>query len=382
VSEAFSPGLEDVVAARTSVSFLDLERERITVRGYDLIELARTVSFPDVAHLLIRGHLPNLTEQTSFCGALQTNAGLPEGVVDILRRLPRETSAMDALRTGLSLLAGYEDPHVLADPAASDAKAIRLLARAPALTANGWRAIHGQPTLEPNPGLGFAGSFLWMIQGRAPDPDAVRTFDRVLTCYSEHEMAASTFAARVVASTLADLYSAVVAACAALKGSLHGGANEAAARMFAEIRMRGGAAAAEAYVMERLWQGERIMGFGHRVYMRRPDPRAVLMKEELDALAERDPEARQHVDAYEVVAATMEREKGLYPNADLPIGLVLMLIGVPVELFTPVFLCARIAGVAAHVIEQQADNRLYRPRVHYVGPDDLAPPEGFQPSRC
>jgi len=384
VTEGFSPGLENVVAARTTVSALDLERERITVRGYDLIELARTVHFPDVAHLLIRGHLPNLTEQASFCGALGTHSGLPEGVIDILRRLPRETSAMDTLRTGLSLLAGWEDPHVLAEhsPEANEAKAIRLLARGPSLTANGWRAIHAQPTLEPNPGLGFAGSFLWLIQGRAPDPEAVSTFDRVLTCYAEHEMAASTFAARVVASTMADLYGAVVAACAALKGPLHGGANEAAARMFAEIRMRGGAAAAEAYVMEQLWQGHRIMGFGHRVYMRRPDPRAVLMKEELDALAERDPEARAHVDAYEVVAATMEREKGLYPNADLPIGLALMLIGVPVELFTPVFMCARIAGVAAHVIEQQADNRLYRPRVHYVGPEDLPPPDGFAPSAC
>jgi citrate synthase len=384
VTDEFSPGLENVVAARTTISVLDLERERITVRGYDLIELARTVHFPDVAHLLIRGHLPNLTEQASFCGTLGSRSGLPEGMIDILRRLPRETSAMDALRTGLSLLAGWEDPHVLADPSpeANERKAIGLLARAPSLTANGWRAIHGQPTLEPNPGLGFGGSFLWMIQGRPPDPEAVRVFDRVLTCYAEHEMAASTFAARVVASTMADVYGAVVAACAALKGPLHGGANEAAARMFAEIAMRGGASTAEAYVMEQLWQGERIMGFGHRVYMRRPDPRAVLMKEELDALAERDAEARTHVDAYEVVSATMEREKGLYPNADLPIGLVLMLIGVPVELFTPVFLCARIAGVAAHVIEQQADNRLYRPRVQYVGPDDLSPPDGFEPSRC
>jgi citrate synthase len=382
VTGEYVPGLEDVVAARTAISVLDLERERITVRGYDLIELARTVHYPDVAHLLLRGHLPDPTEQASFCGALAGNAGLPDGVVDVFRRLPRETSTMDVLRTGLSLLAGFEDPHVLADPGANETKTIRLLARAPALAANGWRALHGQPVLEPNPGLGFAGSFLWMIQGRPPDPAAVQVFDRVLTCYSEHEMAASTFAARVVASTLTDVYGAVVAACAALKGPLHGGANEAAARMFAEIRMRGGPDAAEAYVMERLWQGQRIMGFGHRVYMRRPDPRAVLMKAELDALAASDPDARPHVEAYEVVADVMAREKGLYPNADLPIGLVLMLIGVPVELFTPVFLCARIAGVAAHVIEQQADNRLYRPRVQYVGAGDLSPPEDFGASRC
>ena len=241
MSEPFSPGLEDVPAARTTVSFLDVERERITVRGYDLIELARTASFPDVAHLLIRGHLPDAVEQVEFCDTLGGQSGLPEGMIDILRRLPRGTSPMDAQRTGLSLLAGWEDPHALVDvgPEANERKAIRLLARAPALTANAWRAMQGQPTLEPNPGYGFAGSFLWMIQGRPPDPESVRLFDRILVCYSEHELSASTFAARVVASTLADVYAAVVAANAALKGPLHGGANEAAARMFAEIRGAG-----------------------------------------------------------------------------------------------------------------------------------------------
>jgi citrate synthase len=380
----FSPGLEDVIAARTEVSFLDVERERILIRGYDLLELARTVRYPDVAHLLIRGHLPSADEQTMFCDAIANQSSLPEGMVDIFRRLPSQTAPIDALRTGLSLLAGFEEPSLLADPSpeANERKAIRILARAPVVTTAAFRASHGQPVVEPNPGLGFAGNFLWMIYGRPPFPDAVPTFDRVLTCYSEHEMAASAVAARVTASTLADMYASVVAAAAALKGPLHGGANEAAARMFAEIRMRGGPAAAEPYVMERLANGDRISGFGHRVYMHRPDPRAVLMKEELDAMAARDPDAAPLVQAYEVVTAVMEREKGLYPNADLPIGLVLMLLGIPVELFTPIFLCARIAGVAAHVIEQQADNRLYRPRVEYTGPTDLSPPADFAPSRC
>jgi len=384
VSEEIRPGLQDVVVARTAISALDPDRERIVVRGYDLIELARAVHFPDVAHLLIRGHLPSPEEQAAFCQSLGDQMGLPDGVVDILRRLPRDTAPMDALRTGLSLMAGFEDPHLLADTSAeaNERKAIRILARAPTLTTAAHRAMRGEPVLEPNPGLGYAGNFLWMIYGRPPFPEVVPVFDRILTSYSEHELAASTFVARVTASTLADLYAAVVSAAAALKGPLHGGANEAAARMFAQIRMGGGPAAAEADVLGRLERRERVPGFGHRVYTDRADPRAVLLKADLDAFAERDPDSAVLVRAYEIVVETMAREKGLHPNADLPIGLLLHLMGVPVELYTPIFLCARIAGIAAHVLEQQADNRLVRPRAAYHGPTDLSPPEGFAPSRC
>lgn len=384
MSEDVRPGLQDVVVARTEVATLDLERERIVVRGYDLLELARTVRYPDVAHLLLRGHLPSPEEQAAFCARLGDLAGLPDGVVDVLRRLPAGTAPMDALRTGISLLAGFEDPGVLEDPSveAAEAMLLRILARAPALTAAAYRALHGEPVLEPNPGLGFAGSFLWMIHGRPPAPEVERVFDRILTCYSEHELAASTFAARVASSTLADPYAAVVAAAATLKGPLHGGANEEAARMFVRIRMAGGEAAAEPYVLERLARGERIAGFGHRVYMRRPDPRAVLLREDLDGFAERDPDAAVLVRCYDRVVETMAREKGLHPNADLPIGLLLHLMGIPVGLMTPIFLCARIAGLGAHVLEQRADNRLIRPRARYEGPTDLRPPEGFTPSRC
>lgn len=380
----FRPGLEDVVVARTEVSALDLEHERILLRGYDLIELARTVRFPDVAHLLVRGRLPNPEEQAAFCQALGDQMGLPDGVVDILRRLPRETAPIDALRTGLSIMAGFEDPQLLADrsPEAGQRLAIRILARAPTLTAAAHRAMHGEPVLEPNPGLGYAGNFLWMIYGRPPFPEVVPVFDRILTCYAEHELAASTFVARVTASTLADVYATVVSAAAALKGPLHGGANEAAARMFARIAMSGGPAGAEAEVMGQLERRERVPGFGHRVYVDRPDPRAVLLKDDLDAFAARDPDAAPLVRSYDIVVETMARERGLHPNADLPVGLLLHLMGIPVELSTPVFLCARIAGIAAHVLEQRADNRLVRPRAAYEGPADRSSPSGFTPSRC
>jgi citrate synthase len=210
-----------------------------------------------------------------------------------------------------------------------------------------------------------------MIYGRPADADTIAIFDRILICYAEHELANSTFTARIVASTYADIYAAIVAATAALKGPLHRRANDAAARMFAQIATPGGPAAAEPYLLERLAAKDRIMGFGHRVYMHRPDPRAELLKTDLDAIAARDPDAAMMVQTYEIVVAVMEREKGLHPNADLPIGLLLSLLGIPIDLFTPIFLCARSAGLLAHVIEQHEHNRLYRPRVRYTGRNDL-----------
>jgi citrate synthase len=372
VSEEVHPGLEDVVAAETQISFLDAEHEQIVVRGYDLIELARSSTYADVAHLLLFDHVPSEEERAAFARQLGDHAHLPEGVADILWRLPSDTVAMDALRSGLSILAGFENAEVLIDHSrgANLGKAVRILAKSPTLAANAYRALHGQPFVQPNPGLSFAANFLQMIYGRPADADAVAVFDRIMICYAEHELANSTFAARIVASTFADIYGAIVAATAALKGPLHGGANEAAARMFAEIASRGGPTAAEPYLVERLAAKDRIMGFGHRVYMHRPDPRAELLKADLDAIAARDPDAAKMVQTYEIVVAVMEREKDLHPNADLPIGLILSLLGIPIDLFTPIFLCARNAGLLAHVIEQHEHNRLYRPRVVYTGPRD------------
>lgn len=384
MSDAYRPGLEDVIATDTTVSFLDVEREQIVIRGYDLIELAQRVAYPDVAHLLIHGELPDAAQQRAFCDALAEHCVVPAGIGVILRTLPPGTVAMDALRTGLSALAGYEDPGVLDDTSheANVGKAVRLLAASPALAADAYRALHGLEPPAPSPERGFAGSFLEMIPGASTDAASVAVFDRVLTCYSEHELANSTLTARVTASTLADIYGAVVAATAALKGPLHGGANEAAARMFAEIAAGGGSSRAERYVLDKLQARARIMGFGHRVYMRRADPRAVLLKRDLDAMADRSSEAADLVRSYEICVDTMAREKGLFPNADLPIGLILSLLGIPIDLYTPIFLCARVAGLAAHVIEQHDNNRLYRPRVLYEGPRDRSPSDGFTPSEC
>ncbi len=374
-TETYRPGLEGVIATETAVSFLDLDTEQIVIRGYDLIELAREVRYPIVAFLLMHGELPTDAERTAFDERVRRDASLPPGMETVLRSLPPATDAMDALRTGLSALAGFEDPAVLADTshAANLDKATRILARAPVVAANGYRALRSLDLVEPDPRLGFVANFLHLLPGPRVDETTVAVFDRILTCYSEHELANSTLTARVVASTLADIYGAVVAATASLKGPLHGGANEAAARMFAEIAERGGSSTAESYVLDKLARKERIMGFGHRVYMHRPDPRAVLLGEDLPVLAERRPGGGDLVRSYEICAATMEREKGLYPNTDLPIGLLMYLLEIPIDLYTPVFLCARIAGLVAHVLEQHDDNRLYRPRVLYTGPRDKHP---------
>lgn len=372
---SYSPGLEGVIAAATSISYLDVEHEQIVLRGYDLIELARTKRYTEVAYLTLYGHLPSAEELAGFEGQLKAEAELPEEVYRLLELLPPRMHVMDAQRTALSFLAGLEDPDELRDssPEANLRKGVRVLARMPAITANAYRALRGLPPVRPDPSLGFAEGFLYMLTGGRPDAEAVRVFDLTLTCYIEHEMPNSTFAARVIASTLSDLYGALVGAAASLKGPLHGGANEAVAHMLLDILQHGGAEAAEAYIRERLRRGERIMGFGHRVYMRRYDPRALLMREFLPALASRRPEGEELVRIHGVVERVMQREKGLYPNADYPAGLIYYLLGIPIELYTPIFLVARTAGLVAHVTEQHANNRLFRPRVLYEGPRGLRP---------
>ena len=382
--QKYSPGLEGVIAADTRVSYLDVEHEEIVIKGYDLIELAQKLSYPDVAHLLIYGKLPTREDATTFCDALRKEGGLSKGMYEFLGLLPRSMNVMDALRTGVSFMAGYEDPDLLRNTSreANTQMGLQILAKAPAIVANAHRALNGQEFLQPDPDLGYAENFLYMIQGRHPDQVSREVFDRILTCYIEHEMPNSTFAARVIVSTLSDMYGAVVGAVASLKGPLHGGANEAAVQAILDIYQRGGVDGAEKVIMDKLAKKERIMGFGHRVYMRKYDPRAFLLKDYIGELADRIPEGRDLHSIYQTVEAVMLREKGLYPNMDYPVGLLLYLLQVPIPLFTPIFLCSRIAGLVAHVIEQHEDNRLYRPRVIYSGPRGLHPDADQPISPC
>lgn len=367
--ERYVPGLENTIASETSISYLDVEAEQIVLRGYDLIELARTKSYVEVAGLLLDGSLPEPERRAALERDLLQDSGIPDDVYDMIARLPKEAHRMDALRTGISALASYDpelDDH---SEAANGRKALRLLAKVPQLVANGHRLLAGQPALEPRSDLSYTGNFLYMLTGKQPDALEEGIFDQSLIAYIEHEMPNSTFAARVIASTMSDMYGAVAGAVASLKGYLHGGANEAVMEMLGEARTP---EELEAMMLGKLARKERIMGFGHRVYMKKPDPRALLMKEALSKLAA----AKGRQDMYDISDAgeeVMKREKGLYPNLDYYAAPVYALLGIPVPLFTPIFLAARTAGLCAHVIEQHGRNRLFRPRVLYVGPRGLHP---------
>ncbi|MCL6625698.1 MAG: citrate synthase [Alicyclobacillus shizuokensis] len=369
VSEAYHPGLEGVIATETEISYLDVEHEQIVVRGYDLIELAKTKRYLDVVLLLWNRHLPTEEERKQLEQTLAENLNLPDGVLDVFHALPPRTHPMDALRTGLSALAGY-DP--LLDDRSAQAnreKGARILARMPHLVANGYHILQGETPVAPAPDLSFSANLLYMITGKRPTPVEEAVFDQSLIVYSEHEMPNSTFAARVIASTQSDIYGALTGAVASLKGSLHGGANEAVMHMLEQVQT---ADQLEQEMKRRLAQKERIMGFGHRVYMRRPDPRALLMKEALKKLVDESGH-RELLEMCERGEAVMYQEKGLYPNLDYYAAPVYYLLGIPIPLYTPVFFAARTAGLVAHVMEQHDHNRLFRPRVRYTGPRGLRP---------
>jgi len=369
----YRPGLEGVIASTTNVSYLDVDIEQILVRGYDLIELARELKYTDVAYLVIYGKLPNPTQSEEFSKKLTSKADIPEELYRMFELMPKNTSVMDALRTGVSFLSGYESPNRL-DNNSYDInleRGINLLAKVPTIAVSAYRALNDLSFVKPNPNIGYSENFLYMITGTSPDAESTDAFDKIHTCYIEHEMPNSTFAARVIASTLSDMYGAVAGAVASLKGPLHGGANEAAIKMVLEILTAGGPDEAEAYTMNKLERKERIMGFGHRVYMNKYDPRALFLRDYIPRLAGNIANGTQISDIYNKVEFVMNREKGLYPNTDYPIGILYYMLGIPIPLYTPIFLCSRMAGLAAHILEQHEDNRLFRPRVIYNGPRGL-----------
>lgn len=367
--ENFEPGLKGVIATKTGISYLDVDVEEIVIRGYDLIELATEKSYPDLVGLLLDGKLPNEQEREKIISGLKQEYHLPANLLDIFRGLPKQTHPMDALRTGISVLAGYESDLDDRTEASNREKALRLLAKVPNIVANSYHILNGEEAVTPREDLSYGANFLYMMTGHKPDQMEEAIFNQSLVTYSEHELPNSTFTARVIASTNADLYGALTGAVASLKGNLHGGANEAVMRMLLEAetpeRLRKN-------MYDKLENKEKVMGFGHRVYMDKMDPRAKLLKQALRKLAEES--GRQDLyEMYEVGEEVMEQEKGLYPNLDYYAAPVYYLLGIPVNLYTPIFFAARTLGLCAHVIEQHADNRLFRPRVLYTGPRNLHP---------
>lgn len=356
-------GLADIVAAATAISDINGKAGRLFYRGYDIHHLSGRTTFEETAHLLQRGTLPTRDELAAYGGELLRGRELGALVSQNVEEIAEKQKPMEALRSLVSL-SGADDPDKDSiEPEANLRKAARLVAQQPLLVARYHAARHGHAVPEPDPELSVAGNFLLQVTGARPERRQVEIFDECLVLHADHTMNASTFAARVCAATLSDMHSAIVAAIGTLKGPLHGGANEQVMKTLESIAEH---RVAEA-VREKIAKGEKIMGFGHRVY-RTEDPRAThlrRMSEELSAAG--DPKYyRMSKEMEEVVFET----KGLYPNVDFYAASVYHYLGIPTDLFTPVFSVSRMSGWTAHVIEQHADNRLIRPDSEYIGERD------------
>jgi citrate synthase len=353
-------GLDGVIAGETAISTLDAG---LHYRGYAIEELARDATFTEVAYLLLHGELPTAESLADFRAILAESAEVPEAVIQLLHELPLHVAPIDALRTSISVLGHFDPQSNENDATANLGKAIRLLGQIPVLIAARHRLTRGFELLESDPELSFAGNFLALLHGRLPTARDERAMEQTLICYADHEFNASTFTARIVASTGSDLHSAVTAAVGALKGPLHGGAIE---NVLTEILDIESPSYAEKFVRNAIAKKRRIAGFGHRVYRDRPDPRAVFLKEVSRDLAVTAGQV-QLEEIADSIEAAMWKQKELRPNVDWPTARVYHALGFDAELFTPLFAAARVIGWAAHVIEQQADNRLIQPRSNYVG---------------
>lgn len=363
---AYSPGLEGVIAGESALCLVDEGEAGLLYRGYPIRDLAERGTVEEVAYLLLFGHLPNRKELQDFSARLIDDAVLPPLLDVFLGAVPSGAHPMDIVRTGVSLL-GMVDPDA-ADHSheANVRKSVRLLAQIPLLVATAYRLMSGKPQVRPGKDLGFAENLLYFLTDRKGDDQAnamARVLDISLTLYAEHEFNASTFAARVTASTMTDLHSAVTSAIGTLKGPLHGGANEAVAEMFLDIGSR---ERAETWVREALAKKRRIMGFGHRV-LKNGDARSVIIQRHAESLSRTCGDSRWYEIAT-TVDHVMQSEKGLHPNLDFYTAVAYLLMGIPRTLYTPLFVCSRITGWCAHVIEQQDRNRLMRPRALYTGP--------------
>jgi citrate synthase len=368
-------GLEDVVATRSAICRVDGEGGRLFYRGYEVGELAGHVPFEAVTWLLWFGELPTADEAAMFSADLGAAWDVPRPVLNVLDRLPVTCHPLDALRTAVSAAAAWDPDLGAGGPEASRRRAVRLTALVPAAVAAWHRRRSGRTPLAPRPGLGHAAQFLFQLTGEEPSPGAARTLDALLTLHAEHELNASTFALRVAVATLADLYAAVVAAVATLKGPRHGGANEDVLAMLHEI---GDPERAEGFIAARLERRRtlsraeraapeaRVPGFGHRVY-RVDDPRAGVLRTLAHDLARATGRQRRLEVAERVYAAVKARTE-LPVNVDFFSAVVYDALGIAPDLCTSVFAVARVAGWCAHALEQAADNRLIRPRAEYVGP--------------
>jgi 2-methylcitrate synthase len=371
-------GLEDVVATSSAICYIDGDRGILSYRGYDIHDLARFATFEETCYLLWHGRLPNRAELGDLQSQLAAARPLPEPILRLMKMLPPSQGArgaaaapgngdgMDALRTLTSALGHYDVDAADNSQHASYRKSVRLTAQIAGVVATWGRMQRGGNPVAPDPAMGHAANFLYMLTGDRPNATAVRAMDIALTLHADHELNASTFAARVAAATLTDVHSAVVAGVGTLKGPLHGGANAEVMKMLLEIGPDAPPERVDGYIRGKLDRKEKISGFGHRVY-HTEDPRATHLRRMAKELGEQAGNTRWF-DMSQRIEALVRGEKKLYPNVDFYSASTYYTMGIAIDLYTPIFAVSRISGWTAHILEQYANNRLIRPRADYVGP--------------
>ncbi len=364
--EGFKKGLEDIIAAESKICKIDGQKGRLYYRGYKIEDLAENCTFEETSYLLLYGKLPNRKELDQFNKELSRMRNLPNYVVEILEKVVPKTTPMEALRTAVSALAGGDDDikDIKTDYHIAIGKS--LIAKFPTIVAYCYRIEKKLELVRPNPKLGLAANFLYMVKGKEPNDVETKAMDMDMVLHAEHGFNASTFAVRTTVSTLSDMYSAMTTGIGVLKGPLHGGAAEA---VIAQLKAIGTPQKAEKYVKETLANHGKMMGIGHRVY-KTWDPRAKILKKEAKKFSEIEGDMTWYNIA-ERIEKIMISEKGLYPNVDFFSAIVYSDLGLPIELDSPIFALARISGWTAHALEQYDDNRLIRPLEWYTGPMDL-----------
>jgi citrate synthase len=360
-------GLEGIVAASTGISYIDGMNGRLFYRGININDLAEQSTFEETTALLWYGKLPTNSQLDSFQRKMRDNRQIPNEILAALMAMPKHTTPMEVLRTAVSALSPYDPQDLDNSLDANVQKSIRLTASMPTIVAAWDQIRNGRWPVEPRKDLSHAANFLYMLTGKEPSPAAARVLDTALILHADHGLNASTFAARITASTLSDLHSAIVSAIGTLKGPLHGGANEQVMKMLKEI---GSADRADMYIRGAIAAKKKIMGFGHRVY-KADDPRAAWLQKLSADLAKSSGVSRWY-DISERVRIQVQDSKPLPVNVDFYSASVYFTLGIPIDLFTPIFAISRVAGWTAHVYEQYSDNRLIRPESEYIGPMDVA----------
>jgi citrate synthase len=359
-------GLEGVLMGTSSVSFIDGQKGRLIYRGYSIEDLAANCTYEEVSYLLIYGKLPTRRELAKYSADLGKRRKLPRQLLDMMEFYCEGTNPMEALRTTVSALACNDPDARLVSEDHHLRNSVDLVAKFPTIVASYHRIRNDKKPLQPKAGLGHSANFLYMLEGKVPDKISEKAFDTDMVLHAEHGMNASTFSARVTISTLSDVHSAITSAVGTLKGPLHGGAAQEVFRTLEKVGSEGNA---EKYVRDALKKHEKVMGFGHRVY-RTMDPRARILKE-MCAKLSKEKGDEKWFRISEGMEEAMLKGKGMYPNVDFYSSSVYHLLGIPVDLDTPIFAVSRISGWAAHCLEQYSDNRLIRPRAEYVGEKDL-----------